>query len=315
MISVVTTYYNRKKLFVRTLKSMLPFYGKIDFEVIVVDDGSDDDEQLEDLLPIYPFLNVIRVEKQSKWYKNPCIPFNLGFEAAKGDKIIIQNPECYHFAPILQYVDIHLKVNEYLSFGCFSLDKKTTDSDKLFFNREKIEALILENNKPFVNNGDLGWYNHSVHRPEAYHFCAAITKSDLYELGGFDERYAKGVGYDDDEFIWRIRQKKMKIKFIDDKIVLHQNHYNYSSNKLEAEKTIKKIVESYKRNKTIFEELTQKSNLYKVNYLGNSFEYESNVAKLNFNYVQEINKLLKPILKSKMKRKVSYYLLKFVSKI
>ncbi len=60
MISVVTAYYNRKKLFTRTLKSMLPYYGKIDFEVIVVDDGSDEAERLEDLQTDFPFLIVIR---------------------------------------------------------------------------------------------------------------------------------------------------------------------------------------------------------------------------------------------------------------
>lgn len=313
MISVVTAYYNRKKLFIRTLKSMLTYYGQIDFEVIVVDDASDETERLEDLQSDFPFLKVIRLEKQNKWYKNPCIPFNMGFEEVKGDKIIIQNPECFHFGNILEYVEKHLEENVYLSFGCFSLDKTTTNSEHLLFNRKNIENLISDNNITFVKNGDLGWYNHSKFRPQAYHFCAAITKHDLYDLGGFDERYAKGVGYDDDDFVWRIKQKKMKIKFVDDVIVLHQNHYNYSENKIKAEETIKQILDSYKRNKTIFEEITQRSNLYKVNYLGENYDNDK-ISKIEFNYIQEFNKLLKPILKSKFKRKVSYHILKFVSK-
>ena len=89
MISVVTAYYNRKKLFQRTLNSMMPYYGKVDFEVIVVDDGSDELERLEDLQTDFPFLRVIRLEKENKWYKNPCIPFNIGFSEIKGDKVII----------------------------------------------------------------------------------------------------------------------------------------------------------------------------------------------------------------------------------
>lgn len=313
MISVVTAYYNRKKLFIRTLKSMLTYYGQIDFEVIVVDDASDETERLEDLQSDFPFLKVIRLEKQNKWYKNPCIPFNMGFEEVKGDKIIIQNPECFHFGNILEYVEKHLEENVYLSFGCFSLDKTTTNSEHLLFNRKNIENLISDNNLTFVKNGDLGWYNHSKFRPQAYHFCAAITKHDLYDLGGFDERYAKGVGYDDDDFVWRIKQKKMKIKFVDDVIVLHQNHYNYSENKIKAEETIKQILDSYKRNKIIFEEITQRSNLYKVNYLGENYDSDK-ISKVEFNYIQEFNKLLKPILKSKLKRKISYHILKFVSK-
>ncbi len=314
MISVVTAYYNRKKLFTRTLNSMIPYYGKVDFEVIAVDDGSDELERLEDLQIDFPFLRIIRLEKENKWYKNPCIPFNTGFSEIKGDKVIIQNPECYHFGPILEYVDVHLKENDYLSFGCFSLDKESTNLEELIFNQNYIQQLIIENNQAFLKNGDLGWYNHSEFRPEAYHFCAAMTKVDLYDLGGFDERYAKGVGYDDDEFIWRIKAKRMKINFIDNVIVLHQNHYNYSENKEKTEEILKQIRNSYKRNKKIFEEITLKSNLYKVNYLG-EVENELPAKIIEDNYSYEFNKLIKIIIKSKLKRKLSYKLLKLITKI
>ncbi|MEQ3690100.1 MAG: glycosyltransferase, partial [Flavobacterium sp.] len=145
MISVVTAYYNRKKLFLRTLESMKPYWGKIDFEDIVVDDGSDEQERLEDLKTDFPFLKVIRLEKENKWYKNPCIPFNIGFEAIKGDKVIIQNPECYHFGAILEYVEANLKENQYLSFGCFSIDKINTEDETLFFDKNHIDTLIQNN--------------------------------------------------------------------------------------------------------------------------------------------------------------------------
>lgn len=312
MISVVTAYYNRKKLFTRTLESMRPYYGKVDFEVIVVDDGSDEAERLEDLQTDYPFLRVIRLEKENKWYKNPCIPFNIGFEAIKGDKVIIQNPECYHFGAVLEYVHQHLQENDYLSFGCFSLDKSTTNLDDLFFNTNLIENLIVENNKTFVKNGDLGWYNHSVFRPEAYHFCAAMTKEDLYDLGGFDERYAKGVGYDDDDFIWRIRQKKMNIKFIDDVVVLHQNHYVEPDDIVAANK---RRFESYKRNKIIFEQITKSNSHWKANYIENSFYKDSKEYKIENNYFLEFNKLTNTIIKNKFKRKISLKILEFISKL
>lgn len=313
MISVVTAYYNRKKLFQRTLNSMMPYYGKVDFEVIVVDDGSDELERLEDLQTDFPFLRVIRLEKENKWYKNPCIPFNIGFSEIKGDKVIIQNPECYHFGSILEYVDAHLKENDYLSFGCFSLDKLNTNDDELISNRNHIENLILENNKTFNKNGDLGWYNHSKFRSDAYHFCTAMTKNDLFDLGGFDERYAKGIGYDDDEFIWRIKAKKMKIVFVDNEVVLHQNHYRYSENESEKEETLKQIIKSYQRNKSFFENITQNSNLYKVNYLVDN-DTENKLQKINENYFFEINKVLKQIEGSSFKRKIAFKFLKIVSK-
>lgn len=312
MISVVTAYYNRKKLFTRTLKSMLPYYGKIDFEVIVVDDGSDEAERLEDLQTDFPFLRVIRLEKQNKWYKNPCIPFNIGFEAVKGDKVIIQNPECYHFGAILAYVDTHLKENEYLSFGCFSMDKLNTDDDALFFDEKNIAKLIENNNRSFTTDGDLGWYNHSKFRPEAFHFCAAMMSTDLFDLGGFDERYAKGVGYDDDELIWRIKNKKMQIKFIDDQIVLHQNHYVAPDDLVEANK---RRFESYKRNKLIFEQITKCNSHWKVNYIENPFYENSKENRTESNYFFEFNKLTNVIIKSKIKRKIGLKILKLLAKI
>ena len=55
MISIVTAYYNRKKLFIKTLESFEKSKYK-NFEVVVVDDCSDEDERLEDLVEKFPFL-------------------------------------------------------------------------------------------------------------------------------------------------------------------------------------------------------------------------------------------------------------------
>lgn len=249
MISIVTAYYNRKTLFVRTLESILKSKYKGSYEVIVVDDGSRDDERLEDLAAKFPFLRIIRLESNQKWYNNSCIPFNIGFKEAKGDKIIIQNPECFHFDDILLYADNNLKQGSYLSFGCYSLDKKSTDKDELFWNREYIENIIKCNNHIVYEDGGLGWYNHSIHRSEAYHFCTAITKKDLNKLRGFDERLAMGIAYDDDEFIQRIR-KRLKIIFVDEYKVLHQNHYNPESSSYQNRKNKDDL---FKYNKSVLD--------------------------------------------------------------
>lgn len=289
MISVVTAYFNRRKLLIRTLDSMNSNFGIIDFEFIVVDDGSEEEERLEDLQQIYPFLRVIRLEKSDKWYSNPCIPFNKGFEAAKGDKIVLQNPECYHFDNILEYVDQHLKKNDYLSFGCYSLDKKNTDDDALFFDRDNIVSLI-ENNAHIVEiDGGLGWYNHSRYRPSSYHFCTALMTSDLVDLGGFDPRYALGHGYDDDEFIFRVQQKRMHIKFVDTKKVIHQNHYV-------KQVTVNEQKEKYinvraARNKSIFNNLTKNSLNYRANFISIGSHHQSDQSYLIQNFKNHLLKI------------------------
>lgn len=265
MISIVTAYFNRKRLFIRTLQSLKPFHGKIDFEIIAVDDGSKDEERLEDLVAEYPFMRILRIEPQNKWYMNPCIPFNMGLEMALGDKIVLQNPECFHYDNILEFVDKQLQVNNYLAFGCFSVDMINTDDEKLFFDRDNINDLINQNTNRVLVDGGLGWYNHSKYRPNAYHFCTAIMASDLVDLGGFDMRYALGHGFDDDDLIFRIKKKGIKINFVDNVKVLHQNHY-YKPTTVDEQKT-KYLNSKALRNKLIYNSITERSNLHRANYI------------------------------------------------
>lgn len=261
MISIVTAYYNRKELFERTLRSIAKQNFGGGLEVIAVDDGSDENERLESLIKKFPFLKVIRLEKKNKWYHNSCIPFNIGFRAAKGDKIIIQNPECLHFGNILEYTEANLNENIYLSFACFSLDKESTENlDILLESPSKIIEIIKADDHIVENDGDAGWYNHSVHRPEAYHFCTAISGKALNRLKGFDERFALGIAYDDNEFIERVK-KILDVRFVDDEVILHQNHYSPAS--------------------TSFQNRENKARLYQFN----SFIFKNRIKRFNYNTI------------------------------
>lgn len=226
-VSVVTAYFNRRRLFYNTLLQLQTSAIK-DFEVIAVDDGSSEDNRLEDLTMEFPFLKVIRLAPADKWYTNPCIPFNIGFREAKGEIIIIQNPECLHYGDILKYVVENLKPGDYLNFGSYSLDRETTDQlDKSnipgFEQAMKIE--IEERKVGF--DGDAGWYNHPVFNPKGYHWCSALTRDDLTALKGFDERFALGIAFDDDEFLFRIKKMGLNFRMIESPFVLHQNHYYF----------------------------------------------------------------------------------------
>lgn len=228
MISIITAYYNRKELFYKTLRSIAKFEYSEPFEFIAVDDGSTEDERIEDLTEEFSFLKVIRLEKKDKWCQNSCIPFNEGFRHAKGHKIIIQNPECYHFNNVIEFTEQSLKDGEYLSFGCFALDKEITDRYPNYYPENVISDCIAH---PSLQNSTVEgniWYNHSVLKPHAYHFCVALTKKDLDRLQGFDELLSLGIAYDDNEFVRRVKNT-MNIKFVDDILVLHQNHYSPQS--------------------------------------------------------------------------------------
>jgi len=256
MISIVSAYFNRKRLLINTLDSLSKSVIS-EFEFIVVDDCSDEDNRIEDLCETYPFLKVIRINLSEKWYVNPCIPFNIGFKETKGDIILIQNPECFHYDDILSYVNNNLKENDYLSFSCYALSKEKTEvlQESLLQDNLIIDKSVRED-----ISGDEGWYNHSVYRPVGYHFCSAIHKSKLNELGGFDERYANGVTHDDNEFLVRIKRMGLNFKIIDSVKVLHQWHPSFNYN-------LENLTELITINTNLFYNKTLKEKIYKANFV------------------------------------------------
>ncbi|QIF02112.1 glycosyltransferase [Roseimicrobium sp. ORNL1] len=257
MISIVTAYYNRRALFIRTLESLLLFGGP-EFEFVVVDDGSREEERVEDLVERFPFLRVFRLDPAKKWYTNPCIPFNYAIRQAKGDLIILQNPECFHAGPILRHVEKHLRSGVYLAYSCYALNEAETQS--LQGDAAQVQAqaasFTLHARQP-VELGGEGWYNHSSIWPNAHHFCAAITRRDLEMLGGFDERYATGFAYDDVELVHRIRRSGMEVRHVDEPFVFHQNHYVPNRTDVPWDK--------FQRNEKLFRLITEPSPCVSIN--------------------------------------------------
>jgi len=257
MISIVTPYFNRRKQFINTLKS-LEFSEIKDFEVICVDDASDENERIEDLQKYFKFLKVYRINKENKWYHNPCIPFNIGFSLCEGDKIIIQNPECLHYSDILYRTESELNDSNYLSFATYSINSAETEKINQTENIINHFSNFQFKSGGEAINGTNCWYNHGVYRPCAFHFCSAITRKNLQDLNGFDEQYANGICYDDNELLHRIKLKNLNIIFKNDFIAIHQYHESFNYNK-------NKSNELEYRNMTLFNSITKRSLNYKVN--------------------------------------------------
>ena len=229
-VSVVISYYNRRDLFIKTLQSISNTQFKGEFEIIVVDDASIKPQHIDDLPELFPKLNlkVMQIDKKDKWWINPCIPNNIGFEIASGDVIIIQNPECLHMGDIISYAAENIGINKYIVFGCYAVDydktaqiSRITGSDILTINGiiQPTNDMLLDQ-CPYMDR----WYQHSEYSPRGLNFCTTITKQDLEDLGGFDELYAYGQCYDDAEFVRRIRRKGMYVDMIDSPFVVHQCH-------------------------------------------------------------------------------------------
>ena len=176
------TYKNRKKQLVQTLRSMKHSAVIDQAEVIIIDDASDPEHRIEDILEEFPFVKLTRIEQDQKTWKNPCIPYNMAFRMAKGDKIVIQNSESAHVGDVLKFVQDNLKPNVYYSFCCLSyphiLTEKYCDTD-YFGKGDMTESINISKGlgQPARYDGELGWYNHPAQWPRGLNICSASTAS------------------------------------------------------------------------------------------------------------------------------------------
>ena len=246
-------YYNRLPQLKYTLKTFEKSSHK-NFEVVIVDDFSNQENSLDIIKEefLYLNINVIKMSDlyEKKSYINPCVPYNVGFRASQGEKIIIQNPECCHEGDVISYVNSFLTESNYLSFHCWACNKGDV---KILHSGGKIQI----GGDPPPNK--TRWYNHKFYRPAAYHFTSAISRKNLIDLNGFDESFALGMDYDDDEFLQRIKYKNLQIEFVESPFVIHQYHPKMFTNPLNppAQTNNQLLFEELLKNKKIRAENTE----------------------------------------------------------
>lgn len=202
--SFLMPYYRRKNQFHNTLLSLYWWYGdRSDWEVIVVQD-----KKCVDDLGGYtdPRIHIVRGKQDAL---NPCVAYNQAAQEAMGTHFIITNPECYHVSDVLEFFD--------RSFNECSVAYPIAACRHV-----KYAGALQEYNS--MLGAPIMWYQHSVHRNKQYHFCTAIDKNIYNVLGGFDEDYADGYCYDDDDFIDKVYAANLLCKTDDTVLVLHQEH-------------------------------------------------------------------------------------------
>jgi len=273
-ISIVMTHFNRAHLLKRTLHSFT--YNKTrDFEIIIIDDGSKKEEfkKLKNLINEYKSeftFRLLTIQEDQKWYNNPCIPFNIALKKAKGEIIIIQNPECMHVGNLIDFVNNrldkfnadsnntkHPTTRHFMTFACYNISKEQTESlSSTPTPQDILKTINPPNNRPITHCEEPGWYDHSIYRTLGYHWCNAIANEDFKRLKYFDERFAFGTAYDDDELAWRVKKILLPIA-VDNPFVIHQWHGlgNYYKNKNQVENQLR---QDY--NRDLMEKITQVEN-------------------------------------------------------
>lgn len=240
-LSIVMTYYNRPRQLRSTLYSIEKSAAK-DFDIWIVDDASTD--RLESVLGEFPSLaiHLIRIEPSQKTWVNPCIAYNIGFDNAPGDIVIIQNAECMHMGDVVSHAIENVTESNYVSYAAYCVDatKSTAITNQ---SRDSLIPSTRDLIYPMNPIGPpcappeswLAWFNHGRIRPIGYHWCCAISRSNLDKLKGFDERFKEGIGWDDPDLVRRVRRLGLDVQVLDESspFVVHlfhaSSHHNYEA--------------------------------------------------------------------------------------
>ena len=199
MISVILPYWRRREAALKALSLYDKHYaGTLDFEVILVDDGSNDIEAA------YPWLRIERLPKKDV-PKNPCTPINWGVKVSQGDVIVISPVEVRHNMPVLpQMLEELRKIGEngYVLAACWY------ESERVWHCHSSLSA-----------GGEVGGVRQPV--GSGFHFCAMLNRTLWDKAGGFDEFYRDGSFYDDPDWVNTVAKSGAIFKIRDDLVVEH----------------------------------------------------------------------------------------------
>jgi glycosyltransferase involved in cell wall biosynthesis len=199
-ISIVIPTFNGAKVLGKCLESLTnQTVGREKYEVIVVDDGSNDGTK--DVVAKYP---VTYIYQQNS---GPAVARNNGVRRAEGDIILFTDADC---EPQPNWVDEMIKpMNDPQVVGVKGIYK--TRQKELIARLVQIE------------------YEHKYERMKKFKYIdfidtysAGYRKDIFTKYGGFDERYPK-ASVEDQEFSFRLSRGGHRMVFNPEAVVYHRH--------------------------------------------------------------------------------------------
>lgn len=168
-------YWNRPRELSQQIASCEKTYPDLDIEFSVCDDGSASPPEP------HPKMKVVTLPRKTATL-NPCVPINRAVRNCKNDMIVLTNPETEHRERVFdQMLDVWTGPNDYVIAGC----RDTVRGEWYAGAGRSMKGCLAP---PGIQ----------------YHFCV-LFHQDLFErIGGFDEDYREGHGYDDNDWCWRL---------------------------------------------------------------------------------------------------------------
>ncbi|MCE1164049.1 MAG: glycosyltransferase [Bacteroidetes bacterium] len=198
VISIVITYYNRKKLLLRAIDSVLN-QSYQDFELIIVDDGSSDDAYKE----IFRLINIdYRIKYARHSNRKTQLSLNAGIRMSSGKFITFLDSDD-------EFAKNHLSTR-------ISFFKKNKHTDLIYSNA----ALIGKEDDMWVP--DAKNQNKLIHLDDCIIGATLFGKEHVFrQLGGFRNVYSH-----DSDFVKRAEKKFKVEKFISPTYIYHRESHD-----------------------------------------------------------------------------------------
>ncbi len=195
MISIVIPTYNEQEMIGKNLRLINELIRGVDYEIIVVDNGSTDNTQ-----------EIVK-DLNGKLIVNPSLTIgglrNLGCEKSKGDIIIFLDADVFITAQWVGNIDRVIKLlldsEELIVTG----SRCGISSRPSWIEKNWFLPMIYENPN-YINSGHM-----------------VIAKKQFIALGGFDEGLSSGEDY---EFCSRVRANKGSILNDSSLLVVHEGY-------------------------------------------------------------------------------------------
>jgi glycosyltransferase involved in cell wall biosynthesis len=229
--SFVIPTYNCKKLLRNTLKALdyIVMDNSIEYEVIVVDDGSNDGtgEYIGDINVNYT-LKYIYISRDCN--SSRARARNEGIKAANGNIIVFIDADIIVRPGFLLELDKFFSYSDEMAvIGMRRLINENIDDsmveDKSVFNESCLEKLKMGMDFRFDIFEQLSYNAGGMKAPFLYALTCnlAVPRKWIDKTTGFDEELIKW-GIEDIEFVYRMYCKGMKIAINSRDYVLHQFH-------------------------------------------------------------------------------------------
>jgi hypothetical protein len=178
-------------LFNETIKSFDKLYPNThEYEIVLAIDSKMHDSFPQDTKMFIDNHRCLIVNNDGY---NPVKLYNKAAEQARGDYLILTSPEIKHLTNVLSGLDRHFEEDKDAYVVCACKERH-------------------------------GWLQHTRYNNRMLHFCSAISKENYIKLGGFDENYSKGISYDDDDFLMKVKHAGLRIVCDDSMVTEHQEH-------------------------------------------------------------------------------------------